>query len=128
MDNTNDVLKTRTVVLSDPDVVRDPGPLQSLRPRHEMRDWPAHRSAILAISITFSMVQTQLSQYATGAFEMNSQEIPSKLIVSGGDASEVLEPAEAALDDIWAFVGPFVEAMDDECGWMCWGLRVWRRD
>ncbi|PWE77296.1 hypothetical protein XF30_11510 [Bradyrhizobium sp. SUTN9-2] len=70
------------------------------------------------------MVQTQLSQYATGAFEMSSQEIPSKLIVSGGDASEVLEPAEAALDDIWAFVGPFVEAMDDECGWMCWGLRV----
>ena len=46
---------------------------------------------------------------------MNSgQEIPGKLVVSGGDASEVLEPAKAALDDISAFVGAFVEAMDDD--------------
>jgi hypothetical protein len=46
---------------------------------------------------------------------MNSgQEIPSELIVSGSDAPEVLEPAEAALDDISAFVGTFVEAMDDD--------------
>ena len=45
---------------------------------------------------------------------MNSgQEIPGKLVVSGGDASEVLEPAKAALDDISAFVDAFVEAMDD---------------
>ena len=46
---------------------------------------------------------------------MNSgQEIPSELVVSGGYAPEVLEPAEAALDDISAFVGAFVEAMDDD--------------
>ena len=46
---------------------------------------------------------------------MNSgQEISSKLIISGGDAAEVLEPAKAALDDISAFVGAFVEAMDDD--------------
>jgi hypothetical protein len=46
---------------------------------------------------------------------MNSgQEIPSELVVSGGYAPEVLEPAEAALDDISAFVGTFVEAMDDD--------------
>ena len=46
---------------------------------------------------------------------MNSgQEIPSELVVSGGDAPEVLEPAEAALDDVSAFVGTFVEAMDDD--------------
>ena len=46
---------------------------------------------------------------------MNSgQEIPSELVVSGGDAPEVLEPAEAALDNISAFVGTFVEAMDDD--------------
>ena len=43
----------------------------------------------------------------------SSQEIPGELIVSGSDAPEVLEPAKAALDDISAFVGAFVEAMDD---------------
>jgi len=46
---------------------------------------------------------------------MNSgQEIPGELVVSGGDAPEVLEPAKAALDDVSAFVGAFVEAMDDD--------------
>ena len=46
---------------------------------------------------------------------MNSgQEIPGELVVSGGDATEVLEPAEAAFDVISAFVGAFVEAMDDD--------------
>jgi len=46
---------------------------------------------------------------------MNScQEIPGELVVSGGDAPEVLEPAKASLDDISAFVGAFVEAMDDD--------------
>ncbi len=46
---------------------------------------------------------------------MNSgQEIPGELVVSGGDAAKVLEPAEAAFDDISAFVGAFVEAMDDD--------------
>ena len=46
---------------------------------------------------------------------MNSgQEIPSELVISCGDAAEVLEPAKAALDDISAFVGAFVEAMDDD--------------
>jgi len=44
----------------------------------------------------------------------SSQEIPGELVVSGGDAAEVLEPAEAALDDVSAFVGTFVEAMDDD--------------
>ena len=46
---------------------------------------------------------------------MNSgQEIPGELVVSGGDAPEVLEPAKAALDDISAFVGALVERMDDD--------------
>jgi len=46
---------------------------------------------------------------------MNSgQEIPGELVVSGGDAAEVLEPAKTALDDIPTFVGAFVEAMDDD--------------
>ena len=46
---------------------------------------------------------------------MNSgQEIAGELVVSGGDAPKVLEPAEAAFDDISAFVGALVEAMDDD--------------
>src|ERR1700750_2564602 len=45
---------------------------------------------------------------------MNSgQEMPGDLVISGGDAAEVLEPAKAAFDDISAFVDAFVEAMDD---------------
>ena len=46
---------------------------------------------------------------------MNSgQEIPCELVISRGDAPEILEPAKAAFDDISAFVGAFVEAMDDD--------------
>ena len=46
---------------------------------------------------------------------MNSgQEIPGELVVSGGYPAEVLEPAEATFDDISAFIGAFVEAMDDD--------------
>ena len=45
---------------------------------------------------------------------MNSgQEISGELVISGGDAAEVLEPAKAAFDDISTFVSAFVEAMDD---------------
>ena len=44
----------------------------------------------------------------------SSQEIPSELVISCGDAAEVLEPAKAAFDDISTFVGVFVEAMDDD--------------
>ena len=43
----------------------------------------------------------------------SSQEITGELVVSGGDAAEVLEPAKAALDDIAALVGAFIEAMND---------------
>ncbi len=46
---------------------------------------------------------------------MNSgQEISGELVVSSGYAAEVLEPAEAAFDDVSAFIGAFVEAMDDD--------------
>ena len=44
----------------------------------------------------------------------NGQEIPGELVTSRGDAPEVLESAKAAFDDISAFVGAFVEAMDDD--------------
>jgi hypothetical protein len=42
------------------------------------------------------------------------QKIPGKLIVSRSYATEVFEPAEAALDDVSSFVGTFVEAMNDD--------------
>jgi hypothetical protein len=46
---------------------------------------------------------------------MNSgQEIAGELVVSGGDAAEVLKPAEAALDYISASVSTLVEAMDHD--------------
>ena len=46
---------------------------------------------------------------------MNSgQKIAGELVVSGRDAAEVLEPAKAALDDISALVGAFIEAMNDD--------------
>ena len=52
---------------------------------------------------------------------MNSgQEIPGELVVSGGDAAEVLEPAKAALDNISTFVSAFVEAMDDDTVGFVW--------
>ncbi|MHC2890037.1 hypothetical protein ACVIU4_001191 [Bradyrhizobium barranii subsp. barranii] len=46
---------------------------------------------------------------------MNSgPKITGELVISRGDAPEVLEPAKAAFDDISSFVGAFVEAMDDD--------------
>ena len=41
-----------------------------------------------------------------------SQAISGELVVSGGDTPEVVEPAKAAFNDISAFVGAFVEAME----------------
>jgi hypothetical protein len=40
------------------------------------------------------------------------EKVSGELIVSGGDPSEILEPAKASLDDVSAFVGAFVEAME----------------
>ncbi|MET4038180.1 hypothetical protein ABMB68_009750 [Bradyrhizobium sp. RT4a] len=46
---------------------------------------------------------------------MNSgQKFTGELVLSRGDAPEGLEPAKAAFDDISAFVGAFVEAIDDD--------------
>ena len=42
------------------------------------------------------------------------EKVSGELIVSGGDPSEILEPAKASLDDISALVGAFIEAMDDD--------------
>ena len=44
----------------------------------------------------------------------SSQEIAGELVVSGGDAAEVLKPTKAALDDVSAFIGTLVEGMDDD--------------
>jgi hypothetical protein len=40
------------------------------------------------------------------------QEVSGELIIAGGDASEILEPAKAAFDDIASLVGAFVEAVE----------------
>jgi len=46
---------------------------------------------------------------------MNSgQEIPGELVISCGDAAEVLEPAKTALNNIPTFVGALVESVDDD--------------
>ena len=46
---------------------------------------------------------------------MNSgEEVPGELIVSRGNSSEILEPAEAAFNDIAASVSLFVEAMNSD--------------
>lgn len=42
------------------------------------------------------------------------EEIPGELVVTGCDAAEILEPAEAALDDVASLVGPPIEAMADD--------------
>jgi hypothetical protein len=44
----------------------------------------------------------------------SSQEIAGELVVSGGDAAEILEPTKAALDDVSALIGSLVEGMDDD--------------
>ena len=44
----------------------------------------------------------------------SGEEIARELVVSGSDAAEVLEAAEAALDDVPALVGSLVERMDDD--------------
>lgn len=55
----------------------------------------------------------------------SSEEIAGELVVSSCDASEVLEAAEASLDDVSALVGSFVEGMDDDAigfvgdDWLC---------
>ncbi len=46
---------------------------------------------------------------------MNSgQEIAGELVISCGNAAEVLEPAKTALNNIPTFVGALVESMDDD--------------
>ena len=46
---------------------------------------------------------------------MNSgEEIARELVVSSGDPAEILETAEAALDDVSCLVGPLVEGVDDD--------------
>lgn len=44
----------------------------------------------------------------------SSEEVPGELVVASGNSAEILEPAEAALDDVAPSVGPFVETMDPD--------------
>ena len=46
---------------------------------------------------------------------MNSgQEISSELVISGCNSPEILQAAEAALDDVSSLIGFLVEAMEDD--------------
>ena len=40
------------------------------------------------------------------------KEVSGEFVVSCGNSPEILEPAEGSLDDVAAFVSPFVEAVD----------------
>jgi len=42
------------------------------------------------------------------------EEVSGELVISGSDATKVLEAAEASLDDVSSLVGPLVEAMNDD--------------
>jgi hypothetical protein len=44
----------------------------------------------------------------------SGEEISREFVVAGGNASEILEPAKAAFDDIAPAVGLFVKAMDTD--------------
>ena len=61
-------------------------------------------------------------------------EISGKLVISCGNAPEILKPAEAALDDVSPFVGPLVEGMEPHAiGFIrddgpCAGLMISARD
>jgi len=42
-----------------------------------------------------------------------ARKFSGEFVVSGGDAPEIVEPAEAALDDVAPFVGAFAEAVEN---------------
>ena len=52
------------------------------------------------------------------------QEIPSKLVIASCDTPEVLEPAEATLDDISSFVGALAEAVEGDPIGFVWNDRL----
>ena len=57
--------------------------------------------------------QTQLDPIGDECCEHNGGEkVAGELVISGGDAPEILEPAEAALDDVAPFVGALAEAVE----------------
>ena len=61
----------------------------------------------------FTRVQTQLKPISDESRKMDGcEKVSGELIVSGGDPSEILEPAKASLDDVSAFVGALVEAVE----------------
>src|SRR5262245_45013778 len=58
-------------------------------------------------------VQTQLNPVGNDGGDLDGgEEVASEFVITRSDTPEILEPAEAALDDIAPLVGAFVEAME----------------
>src|ERR1700726_1311495 len=58
-------------------------------------------------------VQTQLDPIGDEGGEHNGGEkVAGELVISGSDAPEILEPAEAAFDDVAPFVGTLAEGVE----------------
>jgi hypothetical protein len=58
-------------------------------------------------------VQTQLYPIGDEGGEHNGGEkVAGELVISGSDAPEILEPAEAAFDDVAPFVGTLAEGVE----------------
>src|SRR5579863_952678 len=60
-------------------------------------------------------VQTQLEPVCDEGCDVNSgEEVSGEFVISGGDPTEILEPAEAAFDDIAPSISLLVETMDSD--------------
>lgn len=58
-------------------------------------------------------VQTSIDPIGDDGGEVDgSQEVSGEFVVTSCDASEILEPAEATLDDIAPFIGALAEAVE----------------
>jgi hypothetical protein len=53
-----------------------------------------------------------------------AEEVASELIITGSDASEVFQTAEAALDDIPALVGALLETVESYSVGLVWDDRL----
>src|SRR6266851_7835351 len=69
--------------------------------------------------ISGSRLQTQSDPPSDDCSESHGcGEVGCELIVAGGDATPILQPAEHALDEIALFVGVGVEGMEALAGWV----------
>src|SRR6266852_7723866 len=80
-----------------------------------------HRACRLSTNLRQSSarLQTQSDPPSDDCSESHGcGEVGCELIVAGGDATPILQPAEHALDEIALFVGVGVEGMEALAGWV----------